>query len=172
MWYVIQTFGGQEERTADMIRKQVSPHYVKECFIPKRDRLKRFQGSWHKVEEILFPGYVFGITDRPEGLYEDLRRIPKLTKVLGREGQYFTPLDEKEEALVRRLGGQGHRMGISKVEVLEGKRIRVVQGPLKDYVGDIVKVNLHKREVAVRVEFMGRPVELYMGIEMVDIKIE
>jgi len=165
---VIQAFGGQEERTADMIRKQVSPAYIEECFVPKRDRLKRFQGAWHKVEEILFPGYVFGITERPGELYEDLRKIPKLTKVLGREEQYFIPLSKKEETLVRKLGGREHRTGISMVEVLEGKRIRVVEGPLKNYMGDVIKVNLHKREVAVRVEFMGRPIELYMGIEMVE----
>lgn len=168
MWYVIQTFGGQEEQTADMIRKQVSSCYVEECFVPKRDRLKRFHGSWHKVEEILFPGYVFGITDSPAELYEDLRRIPKLTKVLGREEQYFIPLNQEEENLVRRLGDREHRTGLSKVEVLEGKRIRVVEGPLKDYMGNVVKVNLHKREVTVQVEFMGRAVELYMGIDMVE----
>ena len=39
---------------------------------------------------------------------------------------------------------------------------------IKDYVGNIVKVNLHKREVVVRVEFMGKSVELFMGMEMVD----
>ena len=130
MWYVIQTFGGQEEETADMIRNVISSIYIEECFVPKRERMKKFQGCWHMVEEILF-------------------------------------LNEEEESLVRRLGGKAHRTGISRVEVLEGKRIRVVEGPLKDYMGDVVKVNLHKREVAVQVEFMGRPVELYMGIEMV-----
>ena len=167
MWYVIQTFGGQEEETADMIRNVISSIYIEECFVPKRERMKKFQGCWHMVEEILFPGYVFGITDRPGELYQDLRRIPKLCRLLGREDEYFVPLNEEEESLVRRLGGKAHRTGISRVEVLEGKRIRVVEGPLKDYMGDVVKVNLHKREVAVQVEFMGRPVELYMGIEMV-----
>ena len=65
MWYVIQTFGGQEEETADMIRNVISSIYIEECFVPKRERMKKFQGCWHMVEEILFPGYVFGITDRP-----------------------------------------------------------------------------------------------------------
>ena len=48
----------------------------------------------------------------------------------------------------------------------EGKKIRVLEGPLKGYTGDVVKVNLHKREVVVRVEFMGRPMELKMGVEI------
>ena len=160
MWYVIQTLGGQEERTADMIRKLISFPYVEECFVPKRERQKKFQGCWHTVEEILFPGYVFGITDRPGELYQNLQRIPKLTRILGREEGYFVPLNREEEALVRKLGDGRHRTGLSRVEVMEGKQIRVVEGPLKDYVGDVVKVNLHKREVAVKVEFMGRSIKL------------
>ncbi|NBH71977.1 antiterminator LoaP [Clostridiaceae bacterium] len=167
MWYVIQTLGGEEEHTADMIRRRVPSYYIEECFIPKRERMKKFYGQWNKVEEILFPAYIFVATDRPGELYQELRRVPRLTKVLGREEGYFVALSEEEESLVRNLGGHMHRAGLSKVVVGEGKKIRVIEGPLKDYAGDVVKVNLHKREVVVRVGFMGRETELRLGIEMV-----
>jgi len=170
MWYVIQTFGGEEEKTADMIRKLASPEYLEECFVPKRERLKKFHGCWNKVEEVLFHGYAFAVSDSPEELYEELKRIPKLTKVLGREEGWFLGLGEKEEEFVRRIGDEGHKTSLSKVVVEEGKRIRVVDGPLKDYMGDVVKVDLHKRELVMRVEFMGRKMELKMGIEMVDME--
>lgn len=168
MWYVIQTLSGEEEQTADVIRKMVSADIAQECFVPKRERMKKFQGMWNKVEEILFHGYAFVISDKPEELYERLRQVPKLTRVLGREAEFFYPLSEKEEMLVRGIGDQKHRTSLSKVAIGEGKRIHVVDGPLKGYVGNIVKVNLHKREVVVRVEFMGREMELKMGVEMVE----
>lgn len=167
MWYVVQTFGGEEEKTADMIRRTVPPSYIEECFVPKRDRMKKFHGVWNKMEEILFHGYVFADSGRPEELYRELRKIPKLTKVLGREDACFFPLTEEEERLVRRIGDENHKTGMSKIEIDPGKKLRVIEGPLKDYVGDVVRVNLHKREVVVRVEFMGKPVELFMGVEMV-----
>lgn len=167
MWYVIQTLGGEEERTADMIRKRIPSCYMEKCFIPKRERMKKYYGQWNKVEEILFPAYIFVITDRPEELYQELRQVPRLTKVLGREEGYFVPLSEEEERLVCSLGDQEHRTGMSKVLVGEGKQIRVLEGPLKDYVGDVVKVNLHKREAVIRVRFMGREMELKVGIEIV-----
>ena len=132
--------------------------------------MKKFRGRWHKVEEILFPGYVFAVTGKPEELYENLRRIWKMTKVLGREERYFVPLNEEEENMVRKMGNREHRTEISRVEVLEGKRFRVVEGPLKNYMEYVVKVNLHKREVGVQVEFMERTLDLYMGIEMVEAK--
>lgn len=168
MWYVIQTFSGDEERTADMIRCQIPSCYIEECFIPKRERMKKFCGVWNKVEEIIFQGYVFADSYRPEELYQELRRIPKLTKVLGREDANFFPLNETEERLIRRIGDENHKTGISRIEIHGERKIRVIEGPLKNYVGDVIKVNLHKREVVARMEFMGKPVELFMGVEMVD----
>lgn len=167
MWYVIQTFGGEEERTAHMIRKLVSRDCLEECFVPKRERLKKFRGSWNKVEEVLFRGYTFVVSERPEELYERLKEVPRLTKVLGREANWFLGLGEKEEKLVREIGDERHKTCLSKVVIEEGKKIRVLDGPLKDYVGDVVKVDLHKREVVVKVEFMGREMELKMGIDMI-----
>lgn len=168
MWYVIQTLGGEEERTAGMIRKMISSCSMEDCFVPRRERLKKFGGCWNRVEEVLFPGYVFVEALNPGELYEELRRIPRLTRLLGREEGWFLALSKKEEELVRSIGGETHRTSLSKVMVDEKKRIRVADGPLKDYTGDVVKVDLHRREVTVRVEFMGRKVDLKMGIEMED----
>lgn len=170
MWYVIQTLGGQEEKTADMIRKMITPDFIEECFIPKRERLKKFQGTWNKVEEILFHGYAFVISERPEELYEELRRVPKLTKVLGRETDYFLELGEREKRLVENISDPKHKIILSEVVVGERKQIQVIHGPLKGYVGNIVKIDLHKREAVIEVGFMGRKMELKMGIEMVEVK--
>lgn len=167
MWYVIQTFGGEEEKTADMIRSLISTDIVEECFVPKRERLKKFHGCWNKVEEVLFQGYTFVISEKPEALYEELKKIPKLTKVLGRDTDYFLALGRQEEELVRGIGDGEHRTSLSGIEAGEEKKIRVLYGPLKGFERDIVKVNLHKREAAVKVEFMGREVVLKMGVEMV-----
>lgn len=167
MWYVIQTFSGEEERIANMIERGISTSFIQECFIPKREKLKKYRGKWNKVEEVLFPGYVFAVTEYPRELYQELKTIPRLTRLLGKEGQFFFSLSQAEENFVRRIGNQEHKTEVSMIEVEEGKRIRVIDGPLRDYVGDVVKVNLHKKEVLVRVEFMGREMELKLGVEMV-----
>ena len=58
MWYVIQVQGGQEEKTAELIKKQLTlcDDSLRECFIPKKERMKKFKGRWQQVEELLFPG--------------------------------------------------------------------------------------------------------------------
>ncbi|MCI8726264.1 MAG: antiterminator LoaP [Hungatella sp.] len=168
MWYVIQTIGGKEEETADMIRKMVSSNYMEECFIPKRERMKKFHGSWNKVEEILFHGYVFVVSEKPEKLYQKLKQVPRLTKLLGREKDYFFPLNIQERNVIREIGNKEHITSISKVMIDKNKKVYILDGPLKNYMGNTIKVDLHRREIVIQLEFIGRTVKLHMGIEIVE----
>ena len=168
MWYVIQTLGGKEEETADMIRKMVSSNYMEECFIPKRERMKKFHGSWNKVEEILFHGYVFVVSEKPEKLYQKLKQVPRLTKLLGREKDYFFPLNIQERNVIREIGNKEHITSISKVMIDKNKKVYILDGPLKNYMGNTIKVDLHRREIVIQLEFIGRTVKLHMGIEIVE----
>ena len=168
MWYVIQVMGGREENTADMIRKRISSETIEECFIPKKERLKKFKGRWQQIEEILFPGYVFAEAKDPEELYRQLKQITMMTKVLQDGEFHFLPLSEEEERQIKGMGDHSHITGLSKVRVEEGKQVAILEGPLKNMEGKIVKVDLHKREVIVNVLFMGRNVKLKLGIEMVE----
>lgn len=168
MWYVIQVQGGQEEKTAEMIQKQVSCDAMEECFIPKKERVKKFRGRWQRVEEVLFPGYVFAAAKEPEELYRQLKQITKMTKILQDGACYFLPLSEVEEKVIKNIGDNYHITRLSKIRVEEGKKVTILDGPLKSQEGSIVKVDLHRREVVVRVPFMGRQVDLKLGIEMVE----
>ena len=92
MWYVMQVVSGQENRTVQLIENMVSEGILQCNSVPLRRLRKKFCGAWHEVTERLFPGYVFLRTERPQLLYEELKKIPALTRVLGRCGEYFEPL--------------------------------------------------------------------------------
>ena len=175
MWYVMQVISGQENRSALLVEKILSQGTVTNCFVPMRRLRKKYHGQWREVTEILFPGYVFMITEQPQLLYEELKKIPALTRLLGRCEEYFTPLSQADIQMMERLQN-GHsqiekggnlEVGISKVAVEEGNRIQILSGPLKNMEGQIKKVNLHKRIVEVEMEFMRNRSLLHLGIEMV-----
>lgn len=173
MWYVMQVVSGQENRTAMLVERMVPEEILESCVLPTRRLRKKFQGAWHEVTEKLFPGYVFLITGQPQLLYEELKRIPLLTRMLGQCGEYFVPLPEADVRMMEKfLDGPGKpddlEAEISKVAVEEGKQIKILAGPLKNLEGQIKKVNLHKRTAAVEVEFMGGKLLIYLGIEIVN----
>ncbi len=173
MWYVIQVISGQENQTILLIEKMVSEGTIKQCFVPIRRLKKKFCGAWHDVTEKLFPGYVFLITEQPQLLYEELKSVPALTKILGRNEEYFTPLTETDVQIMKKLqdgveSNQSWGIEISEVLVEAGNRIKILSGPLVNLKGQIKKINLHKRIAAVEVEFMGRKTVVNLGIEMVE----
>ena len=176
MWYVIQVVGGQEEQTAELIGRQVEKEVLKECFIPKKERVKKFRGRWQQVEEILFPGYVFTVSEQPEELFLRLKQVTRLTKLLQDGAFHFIPLSREEEQMICSIGDNRHVTRLSTIQIEEaeqaapeepGRLVRILDGPLKDQKGRIVKYDLHKREVIVRLPFMGNEVDLRLGIQMV-----
>lgn len=211
MWYVIQVAGGQEEETAALIQRQISPEVMRESFIPRKEKVKKFRGYWRQVEEILFPGYVFTETEYPEALFLELKRITRLTKLLQDGTAFFIPLSREEEEFIRSIGDDNHVTRVSRIRIEKsvegnvaeapgiattgtgtrkavassglvnkkektddtiGRNIVVLNGPLKGHEGCVVRYNLHKREVTVRLPFMGRETEVRMGIEIVEEKVD
>lgn len=170
MWYVIQVSGGQEEGTARLMQKRIPRDILTECFIPRKERKKKFKGIWRQVEEILFPGYVFAVTEAPGELFLRLKAVERMTKLL-REETFFYPLSSEEEEMIQGIGDKRHVTRISRIvvgpEAGRDREVVILDGPLKNQEGRIVRYNLHKREVTVRIPFMGNDVELRLGIEMV-----
>lgn len=175
MWYVMQVISGQENRAVLLTEKLTDDGILENCFVPMRRLKKKFHGEWNEVTEKLFPGYVFLITERPGLLYEELKKIPILTRILGRSGEYFTPLAEADVHMMEKLqnmqkrieNGGGMEADISTITIEEGNQIRILSGPLINLEGQIRKVNLHKRIAEVEMEFMGNRTVVHLGIEIV-----
>lgn len=65
-------------------------------------------------EKILFPGYVFMVSGRLDDLYQELRKVIGLTKLLG-TGKEIVPLSEEETALLKRIGARKDRWKYPRV---------------------------------------------------------
>ncbi len=198
MYYVLQVAPGTEERTERLIRGQVRNRAYGRCFHPMRHVRKKFRGEWRDFHEKLLPGYVFITSESVRELYQELRQVTVLTKMLGKEEECFAALQEKEAEWLERLmricewENQGkyvtektlfrteRKEGSEKEEILaeislsqilvEEDGITILSGPLKHMEGNIKKIHLHKRLAAVEVEFMGKMTEIYLGIELVQKK--
>ena len=70
MWYVLQVPTGREDRLIEEIRSYRIQEYFEEVFAPRSVRKKKYRGKWQTSEELLFPGYLFVISENPEELYQ------------------------------------------------------------------------------------------------------
>ena len=164
-WYVIQIQTGIEDKLCSMVRLLTSQEILAECFIPKREWMRKTAGRWEKRLEVLFPGYLFAITGQPDLLYKELKSVPRFTKLLG-DGASFIPLYEEEVRLLSRICGEDHVASASE-GYIEGDRITVVEGALAGQEGRIRKIDRHKRQAIVALPLCGREVNVTMALEIV-----
>ena len=172
MWYVLQVPTGREDRLIEEIRCYQVQDYLEDIFAPRSVRKKKYQGKWQVYEELLFPGYLFVISEAPEELYQALKRIPQMTRILG-TGEKWTAMTAKDIETVRRLASpQGKslrerwRMNFSE-GYLKGDKIIVIDGPLKGMESSISRIDRHKRLAWLSMEIMGQPREIAVGLEII-----
>lgn len=165
MWYAVQVRTGEEEKTKLICNKMISDNVLKECFIPYYEKKMKYMGKWHITREILFPGYIFMISDYINDLIFDVKKIPKLIKILG-DGEDIIPLYDREIEFLMRFGKEDHLIKISH-GYIENDKIVITDGPMKDYEGTIKRIDRHKRKAIIEVEFFGRAMEVSVGVEIV-----
>lgn len=168
-WYAVQVCTGKEDEIVKACGMFINSYALNECFIPRCKRMKKFRGKWHHVEEILFKGYVFMITDHVDELYTELKKIPDLTKILGNDGENIYPIRKEEAMFLTRFGGDSHMVDIS-YGFIEGDVIRITDGPLMGQEGNIIKVDRHKRVAYINISLFDRETTVQVGLEIISKK--
>lgn len=165
MWYVVQVRTGTEESIRIQCEKQMSEEVLRRCFIPYYEESKRIRGRWTTLEKVLFPGYVFMITEKMEKLYDQLHGVIGLTKMIG-TGREIVPLREEEIAFMQGIGGEKQVVEMSE-GVIEKSRVRITSGPLVGMEGLIRKIDRHKRKAWLEVPMFGSVQTVQVGVEIV-----
>lgn len=144
------------------------------CFVIKREVVWRRQGECIKHTETLFPGYVFVDTENPQALYQDLKKIPKFTKLLGKseltdleELEFVSVLEEEKRFLEILLDGDPEdTVRLSPVKTVKNGEITECGGALRHYKDLIVKKRIRLRYVIVRMPFLGQKKDILLGIRL------
>lgn len=179
MWYVVQVKTGTEESVQkqymrlyeerhrdDMPQEQAQETDRETCFIPRYERMKRYQGEWHKERRILFPGYVFVISSDLKQMKGCLQQVIGLTKLLGME-ETVIPLTEEEIHFLVQFAGDDHVVTMSK-GIVEGTQVIVTEGPLKGQEGLIRKIDRHKRKAWIEIKMFGWIQRVEVGMEILE----
>lgn len=165
MWYVVQVRVGTEENMKLQCQKKISESILERCFIPYYEEKKRIQGEWKIQQKILFPGYIFVITEDIENLYKRLKCVIGMTKLLG-TGEEIVPLAEDEIQFMQNFGGEAQVVKMSE-GVIEQSEVKILSGPLQGKEGFIKKIDRHKRKAWLEMEMFGRLQTIQVGLEVI-----
>lgn len=164
MWYVVQVRSGTEHNIRIQCNKKIPDTIMERCFIPYYEEKKKQNGSWNTLQKILFPGYIFMITEDVEKLFFHLKTIEGMTKLIG-AGNDIIPLTEEEIIFLQRLGGDEQIVSMSE-GIIEGTQVIITSGPLMGMEGLIQKIDRHKRKAWLDLELFGRMQQVEVGLEI------
>lgn len=161
-WYVVHTYSGYENKVASNLITTVENRnlqdLIKEVKVPTEIITESKDGKEKEVEHKLYPGYVFVKMVYTDETWYVVRNIRGCTGFVGPSSKPV-PLSDEE---VYRMGVESRSVEIS-YEV--GDSVRIIDGPLEDFVGTVEEIDADKNYVRVVVSMFGRetPVELELN---------
>ncbi|WP_316631955.1 transcription termination/antitermination protein NusG [uncultured Ruminococcus sp.] len=162
-WYVIHTYSGYENKVASTLQTTVENRGLQDMIpdvkVPTEIVTEvKDDGSSKEVERKLFPGYVFVKMVYTDETWYVVRNIRGCTGFVGPSSKPV-PLTESE---VYKMGVESRVVEVS-YEV--GDQVRIIDGPLEDFVGIVDELDTDKNYVKVTISMFGRetPVELELN---------
>jgi len=162
-WYAIHTYSGYEDSVAHNLQQRIESlgfeDKIFNVLVPKEKKIRIKGGKREVIEEKIYPGYVLVEMLISDDSWYVVRNTPSVTGFIG-AGTVPTPLQNEEvETLMKRMGVEEPQY---QVDVAIGDRVKISDGPFKDFDGTVSEVDPEKGRVKVLVTIFGRetPVEL------------
>ena len=129
-WYAVYTCANREKRVADQFLERRIEH-----FLPTFETVRRWKDRKVRIRQPLFSGYLFVRL----ALKERLRvlQVPSVVRLVGFNGYPVALPDQEIEtlrtSLLPKLGAAPHPY------LTEGKKVRIVNGPLTGTEGILIR---------------------------------
>lgn len=158
-WYVIHTYSGYENKVKADLEKKVKNQEMDEYFfdivVPMEEQIEIKDGKRKTNLKKVFPGYVLIKMIVTEESWYIVRNTRGVTGFVG-SGTDPIPLTDEE------IRNMGFEVAEVNVDYDVNDSVRIMNGPLENFVGVVQEINKEKHKVKVLVSMFGRetPVDL------------
>ena len=158
-WYVVHTYSGYENKVKTDLEKTVKNReledYIFDIVVPMEEQIEIKDGKRKTNLKKVFPGYVLVKMIVTEESWYIVRNTRGVT---GFVGSGTDPIPLTEEA-IRKMGFELTEIN---VDYDINDSVKILNGPLENFVGVVQEINKEKHKVKVLVSMFGRetPVEL------------
>ena len=158
-WYVVHTYSGYENKVKTDLEKTIKNRELENFFfdivVPMEEQIEIKDGKKKVNLKKVFPGYVLIKMIVTEESWYIVRNTRGVTGFVG-SGTDPIPLTEEE------IRNMGFDITDVNIDFDVNDSVRIMNGPLENFIGVVQEINKEKRKVKVMVSMFGRetPVEL------------
>lgn len=158
-WYVLHTYSGYENQVEMNLKMVFEKNNLTdrlfEITIPMEEVLEEKNGKQKLVKRKMYPCYVLIKMDYDNSMWHIITQTRGVTGFVGPQGRPL-PLTEDE---IRRMHLE---KVVAKADYSVGDSVKIIAGPLVDFVGKIESVDNLNQKCRVSVSMFGRqtPVDL------------
>ncbi|NBC24195.1 MAG: transcription termination/antitermination factor NusG [Bacteroidetes bacterium] len=175
-WYSLRVISGKERKIKERIELEIQrsgwSDFVTQIVVPSEKVYKIRAGKKVILDRNILPGYIL-IEAFPSKLtgeiIQSISSTPNVIHFLGRDN----PIPMRESEANRMLGKADASQDLTE-ELIEpfivGESVKIVDGPFKDFIGDIQEVNEEKKKLKVIVKIFGRGTEVELNFMQVEKK--
>ena len=162
-WYVVHTYSGYENKVKTDLEKVIKNRELEDYFfdivVPMEEQIEIKDGKRKTNLKKVFPGCVLVEMIVREKRWYIVRNTRGVTGFVG-SGTDPIPLTDEE---IRNMGFE--ELTQVNVDYNVNDSVKVLVGPLKDFIGTVTEINKEKHKVKVSVSMFGRetPVELELS---------
>ncbi len=161
-WYAIYTRSRYEKRVHSYLKEDGV-----EVYLPLVKRWRIWSDRKKQVDMPLLPSYLFVKTHPGKSKqYFDILNTPGVVRFITFEGMSVAVPEHQIDAL-KRLNSQGIDMEYMAECPPPGSPVRVVQGPMKGFTGEVVSTGKNKK-VVLRLDTLDKCITLNIPLAMVE----
>lgn len=156
-WYALQVMAGRENsvraRVLDQLQRSNALTYVDEVAVPANTIVEMKGTERVEREERLMPGYILVHAD----WFAAGTLLLGVQGVRGFVGQGDEPVAMDQSEVQRLLGRREKARQSGQAPVKVGDEVRITDGPMSDFTGEVLDVDPRAQQATVRVQIFGRP---------------
>ncbi len=162
-WYVIHCYSGYEQKVKQNLDQRIETMQMQDkifqVVIPTEEEIEVKNGKRRTVERRVFPGYILVQMLMDDDSWYVVRNTPGVTGFVGMGTKPTALRPEEVQSIMKRMEAEAPRV---KVTFKPGQKVRIVDGPFSEFVGEVDEIDMDRAKVRVLVPFFGRdtPVEL------------
>ena len=160
-WYAIYTRSRYEKRVHALLNEAGV-----ECYLPLVKTWRIWSDRKKQVEMPLLPSYLFVRTDVADHhKYYDILNTMGVVRFITFEGKAVA-IPDVQIAALQRLNSQGIDMQCLDESPEPGTPVKVTQGPMKGFTGEVVSVGKNKKLI-LRLDTLDKCITLNISLAMV-----